>query len=222
MGTSESPILPSPPPYSRIRQRHRYPRFLNIPIPLLSLICFVISLQFFLLPRYYWKSSEKPDQIRLNKHYVDRLEAGLAKCRDLQSPPIEYDIEGMLHGKFQRENPRWNVASGQQVDILLKNATLFDGESWADGPMNVLFHHGTITAVYPTGSSQIQPIPDVEVESFIEVDLQGKHVTPGLVDMHSHHYIMEWPGDVFGADDVNEMHPDTGMSTFSRSSQPLL
>lgn len=52
----------------------------------------------------------------------------------------------------------------------------------------------------------------MEAESFVEVDLQGKYVTPGLVDMHSHHLAGTWPGfpDV---DDFNEMHPDTGPLT---------
>lgn len=91
---------------------------------------------------------------------------------------MKYDIQGMLRGEIERENPRWNVVSGQQVDILLKNATLFDGEAFVDGPVDVFFHRGVITRVSPTGLSAIEETGGVDEKSFIEVDLQGKYVTP--------------------------------------------
>ncbi|KAF4626832.1 hypothetical protein G7Y89_g11326 [Cudoniella acicularis] len=43
-------------------------------------------------------------------------------------------------------------------------------------------------------------------------DLEGKYVTPGLIDMHSHHLSFAWP--LFSStDDTNEVNPETGPLT---------
>ena len=43
----------------------------------------------------------------------------------------------------------------------------------------------------------------------VEIDVEGAFVTPGLVDMHSHHLMNSWPALPI-TEDGNEVHPDTG------------
>ena len=84
----------------------------------------------------------------------------------------------------QRKNPRWNGVSGQDGTVVLRNATLFDGEGFV-GAVDVVFSKGVVGSVSKAGV--VGWGKDVEV-----VDLGGKIVTPGLVDLHSHHLVQAW------------------------------
>jgi cytosine/adenosine deaminase-related metal-dependent hydrolase len=44
------------------------------------------------------------------------------------------------------------------------------------------------------------------------LDLEGRFVTPGLVDLHSHHLAFAWPL-LKATDDTNEVNPETGPLT---------
>ncbi|KAI3007394.1 hypothetical protein CBS147346_3203 [Aspergillus niger] len=113
-----------------------------------------------------------------------------------------YDAERRLHvpdaGDSSRQNnPRWNPVSGQATPVVIQNATLFDGESTLSDAVDIFFEAGVITSVVPTGSGDAPP------ENANIIDVHGKHVTPGLVDMHSHHLLMPFP-QVAATSDVNE------------------
>ncbi|KAL2013198.1 hypothetical protein VTN00DRAFT_723 [Thermoascus crustaceus] len=63
-------------------------------------------------------------------------------------------------------------------------------------------------AISPAGSgSDNLQNKDIDIQ-----ELNGAFVTPGLIDMHSHHLVDTWPG-YLATGDVNEMHPVTGPLT---------
>ncbi|PYI08675.1 hypothetical protein BO78DRAFT_395534 [Aspergillus sclerotiicarbonarius CBS 121057] len=112
-----------------------------------------------------------------------------------------YDAERQLQARgardSARQNPRWNPVSGQATPVVIQNATLFDGESILADSVDIVFDAGVITSVLPTGSGDVTP------ENANVIDAHGKHVTPGLVDMHSHHLLLPFP-QVAATSDVNE------------------
>ncbi|OHW90077.1 carbohydrate esterase family 9 protein [Colletotrichum incanum] len=97
-----------------------------------------------------------------------------------------------------RSNPRWNPKSGQQHPIVLRNATLFDGETVLAEAVDILFEKGVIKSVSKTQSQS-----SFARTSVVVYDVNGRFVTPGLVDIHSHH--LELPFSSVSANaDVNE------------------
>ncbi|TKW54460.1 hypothetical protein CTA1_10760 [Colletotrichum tanaceti] len=93
----------------------------------------------------------------------------------------------------RKSNPRWNPARGQARPVVLRNATLFDGESVAPEPMDIRFDRGLITELATTASRSIRSRGADAAQDEDEHDLHGRFVTPGLVDMHSHHSTGLWP-----------------------------
>lgn len=71
------------------------------------------------------------------------------------------------------------VASAQQIDILLKGGHVIDPKNKIDGKMDVAITQGKISQVAPN-------IPTRNVTKVI--DVTGLFVTPGLIDMHVHVY----------------------------------
>ncbi|KAI0123869.1 hypothetical protein BJ170DRAFT_687117 [Xylariales sp. AK1849] len=108
--------------------------------------------------------------------------------------------------EFRDGNPRWNSIRGQNETVTLRNATLFDGESFSPTPVDIVFSKGLVISVSPT-STRASILDDG-----LEFDLMGKYVTPGIVDMHSHHMIGTWPS-FQATDDGNEIHPLFGPLT---------
>lgn len=104
-----------------------------------------------------------------------------------------------------RTNPRWLSARGGNDTILLQNATLFDGSTFLPGTVDILIERGVILSVSPASQESPQQYERM-------IDLQGRYVTPGLVDMHAHHYIGSWPA-LPSTDDVNEFGLPTGPIT---------
>ncbi|KAJ3300401.1 hypothetical protein HK104_000915 [Borealophlyctis nickersoniae] len=118
---------------------------------------------------------------------------GLAKCSLLNSTP-----PAMLVGNPNRTtNPRY--PGGKNVATRIVNATLWDGvaDTVRTG-VDILFVDGVITDVVATGQT---------VTGEVRVDVEGRFVTPGLVDMHSHAGVGSWP-EMEASDDVNEMTED--------------
>lgn len=153
----------------------------------------LIFIQFSSLPRFFTQTSFASQ--RLSDFYLDRLKSGLEKCSELKAPYVHYEFPV----SSTRTNPRWNPSGGQKGTVVLRNVTLFDGESFLDGPANVIFEHGIIKSI-STLSETTYDIKDAKV-----FDLAGGYVTPGLIDMHSHHLVGSWPGSSV-ADDANEVN----------------
>ncbi|RAH69774.1 amidohydrolase [Aspergillus aculeatinus CBS 121060] len=117
---------------------------------------------------------------------------GLQKCHDVHDRGLREPV-----ASASRANPRWNPVAGQKEAIVIQNATLFDGESTLDDRVDIIFDAGVIRSVLPT--SQHTPIPaNAQV-----IDVHGSFVTPGLVDMHSHHLLLSFP-QLPATKDVNE------------------
>ena len=129
------------------------------------------------------------------------FQSSLDQCAALQKFPARMDT-------INREsNPRWNAVTGQSETTILRNATLFDGEKFIPHPVDIVFEKGLILSVSASGTSGRR-----WAGKATEYNLDGQWVTPGLVDMHSHHTIDPWPM-LPSNEDANEIHPDSGPLT---------
>ena len=176
MGT---PILPNPAPYHHPYRKHRFR--LPVPVPILfSIIVFILYLQFAVLPRFL--SEPSTGELRLSQLQLERINAGLQKCSEFNTPPVQYEFPV----SSSRANPRWNPITGQNETITLRNATLFDGEKFI-GAVDIQFSKGITIAISPTSSANLGS------QNGNIIELHGEYVTPGLIDMHSHHLVDTWP-----------------------------
>lgn len=197
---------PPPPPYreaSAYRQARFQPRRLRSIFSLRLATALALGLLFTvqLSWLYLWNSRSGDSPSSPTAAESKSFELGLASCAARNEVPPRLDPAS------RRENPRWNSARGQESTIVLRNATLFDGDNFVDGAVDIVFSKGLITSVSATGSSA-----GVAAAGAREYHLHGAHVTPGLVDMHSHHLVVAWPGLV-STEDSNEMHESSGPLT---------
>ncbi|CRG89988.1 Multiple PDZ domain protein [Talaromyces islandicus] len=136
----------------------------------------------------------------------DAFDAHLRRCDELQSPWQEYPFPAQA----SRSNPRWNPTSGQKQTTVLRNVTLFDGDSILNGTVDIVFERGVIRSVSPSGAAAANSF-EADANTVIR-DYNGQFVTPGLVDMHSHHLGLPWPS-LKNYQDVNEINDATGPLT---------
>lgn len=187
----------SPPPYEaaaypKTRSTRRLHRILSFRAG----VAILVSI-FLLCLNIYLSFSSRP---ALSASDEKRFQAGLASCAAIKKLPTRLD------SRDRKENPRWNAVSGQNRTIVLRNATLFDGANFGEGAVDIVFAKGLVTSV--TSSERAAPAP----AGAEEVQLHGAHVTPGLVDMHSHHLVEDWPA-VSEIADGNEMFGGLGPLT---------
>lgn len=71
------------------------------------------------------------------------------------------------------------IVNAQQYDILLKGGHVIDPKNDVDGPLDIAIRDGLISQVASN-------IPSSSAESV--VDVRGMYVTPGFIDIHSHHF----------------------------------
>lgn len=108
-------------------------------------------------------------------------------------------------GKRQRSNPRIHLGKEPNpTQTLIKNATLWDGDGKIKYSVDILMVDGIIKQI----------AADLSTEGFKGevVFANGRFVTPGIVDMHSHMGLDSWP-ETQGGSDTNEMsgspvHPE--------------
>ncbi|CDH60301.1 amidohydrolase family protein [Lichtheimia corymbifera JMRC:FSU:9682] len=107
------------------------------------------------------------------------MEDGLAKCQSIQrQKPINQ------YNPSRTTNPR---APSNVQTTLLKNAIVWDGQGNVLNDVDVLMQDGVIRRVEK----------DIHIEDSNNtkvIDVKGRIVTPGLVDMHSHLGVFAWPG----------------------------
>lgn len=88
--------------------------------------------------------------------------------------------------------------SAQEYDVLLKNGTLVDPKNEINQPMDVAIQEGKIAAVEPSiASSTAKQV----------IDIKGLIVTPGLIDIHGHHYWGTVP-DAYLSNSFSSLPPD--------------
>ena len=112
--------------------------------------------------RYLSLTSE--EQARLHNHKLAALKDGLVKCAKIQQRPV-------LVTDTTRSNPR---AVKNAPPILIRNATLIDGDGSVLSGSSILLADGVVKGV---GSELDAP------EGAKIIDAGGRYITPGLVDM---------------------------------------
>ena len=100
--------------------------------------------------------------------------------------PSENPTQDKTHRRLAR-SPLQDRPSSQGPDtLLIRHATI-----WTCGPQgilqdaDILIQHGHILEV-----GQSLTLPPDDLGSCVIIDAQGKHLTPGLIDAHSHSMIM--------------------------------
>lgn len=82
--------------------------------------------------------------------------------------------------------------------VLIQHATVWDGLGGVFADSDIWISDGKIIAISTPGT-RINPPDGVPV-----VDVKRRVVTPGLVDLHNHAGLDQWPVGYFGNDDTNE------------------
>ncbi|KAI3395155.1 hypothetical protein diail_1707 [Diaporthe ilicicola] len=187
----------SPPPYEAAAYPKAQPtRRVCRTFPLRAGAFLMLSL-FLLALNTYLSFSARPV---LSASEEKKFQAGIAACAAITKLPTKLDP------RDRRQNPRWNAISGQNHTVILRNATLFDGADFSQDAVDIVFTKGLITSVMPSHKGV------VAAAGAEEVQLLGAYVTPGLVDMHSHHLVEDWPA-ISEIADGNEMFADMGPVT---------
>jgi hypothetical protein len=187
MGTAILPTVPNQPRRNRRGSGS---------LPLIAAIFLLIFIQFSIIPRFITRTSGSSQ--RLSDFHLERLRSGLQKCGEFEAPHVQYEFPV----SSTRSNPRWNPSSGQKKTIVLRNVTLFDGESFLGSPVDVLFEQGVIRSISTSIDMNFE-VKDVQV-----LNMAGSYATPGLIDMHSHHLDGSWPASVVTSDE-NEVNIPT-------------
>lgn len=198
MATKDEECLSvSPPPYeAEAYAHHHLPRFRPrvhkaCSVPVLLALVLISSISYLsILPGRSAVFDNVPAKAFTSPITPNKFEGGMKECAARHGRPAEPAPE------TRETNSRWNGIRGQGETIILRNATLFDGESFLSGPVDIRFSKRLINSVTPASSA------DSRIMGVKEFDLRGRYVTPGLVDMHSHHTIGSWPGTL-ASEDVN-------------------
>ena len=206
------PLVPhTPTSQTSTRSRHRRPsRIQTIVFLLASCVLIVIIVSFLLLSRHWhpsgpdtanWRSTARARPISRTD-----FESGLQKCL-----AAKYDLP--VSGERRKRNPRFGLGKKKETDrpvdaTWIKNVTLWDGIR--DEPrkaVDVVFVAGVIRIV---GCNIEESDVTKLLEEFpysgkiIAINADGRYVTPGLVDQHSHAGLDSWPA-LRAGQDVNEM-----------------
>ncbi|KAI1779135.1 composite domain of metallo-dependent hydrolase [Hypoxylon cercidicola] len=119
------------------------------------------------------------------------LEYGLAQCALNQQRPV-------VNKSLASSRLASRSSVGQRT--ILYNATLVDGDGTITHECTIEFQNGIFTRVSKAALDDLEPTsPEDRV-----MNLQGRVVTPGLVDMHSHAGVRETP-QLWSTEDVSEI-----------------
>jgi imidazolonepropionase-like amidohydrolase len=100
-------------------------------------------------------------------------------------------------GATRKRNPHAFIGGEKpHRPTLIRNATIWNGDGKISYGVDIVFENGVFVSV--TSSSKEKSFDG------ITIDANGRFVTPGLVDMHSHMGTDSWPG-TDGSNDTNEM-----------------
>ncbi|RKP26954.1 hypothetical protein SYNPS1DRAFT_27377, partial [Syncephalis pseudoplumigaleata] len=170
---------------------------------------------FLLLVFLYWlfkpAPAPPPDPVTIVTPVISAkaFAEGLAQCRRIRSMPGEAaSTHGLLHNRANvplRRNPHYDARAAHATRVLLHGGIAWDpvdGEQHVD----ILLEKGVIVELNATlaGMSLEAIRAELGDATPLEiVDVSGRTVTPGIVDMHSHIGLSKWPATE-ALDDVNE------------------
>lgn len=171
-----------PPHHRRRRLRRRALRF-----AVLAGLAYVFYTQWFL-------SGSIHEQNLLS---IERLNEDYATCAKLRSTPVDPSGHRNVSARY---------VEGVKP-VLIRNATVWTGEpkagteeySWET--LDVLLRHGLIEQVGSHIADQNLP------QDYDLVDAQGRQLTAGIIDMHSHTGVDSLP-ELRGNSDTNELSED--------------
>lgn len=203
-------MMATPPPSYREASAYRYaqlqPRRLrgmfSLRLAMALALGLLLTVQLSWL--YLWNSHGDHGPSSWTALESRSFELGLASCSAHTKFPTRVEPTS------RRENPRWSSARGQQDTTVLRNVSLFDGDEFLDGFVDIVFSKGLVTSVSAAGG--LGSPAAAAIVGAQEYHLHGAHVTPGLVDMHSHHLVTSWP-TLDSTEDSNEMHDAFGPLT---------
>ncbi|BFZ55445.1 hypothetical protein PYCC9005_002486 [Savitreella phatthalungensis] len=127
----------------------------------------------------------------VSQHTFKAFADDLAQCNTLHERPVS------AHSAT-RINPRFDARKGKPA--LIKNATLLNGDGTLTWHADIFMENGVFKSV---GSSAADAAAAAKGEVLVW-DVQGRFVTPGLVDMHSHAGVNSLP-EFWGNEDTNEI-----------------
>lgn len=137
-----------------------------------------------------------------------RFSDGIRKCRNRYIFPQKLDSE------HRKENPRYQIYKNDtkfdaDFSFVIKNATVLDGDGrLRDGPSDLYVKNGMVNDVVDSDSKLSRFLME-SLNPAKTINANGKYVTPGLVEMHSHVGICTQP-ELQGVNDMFElMHPTT-------------
>lgn len=149
--------------------------------PLLSFFVFVALF-------YQGSSLYRTDSIT-SAYAANIYQEGLAQCLATTQRPVSEVASS-------RANPRFEGG----LSILLQNSSLINGDGTILYRMSVLMENGVFTRVFDSKTKEDLTIS----KDTLVYDIQGRFITPGLVDMHSHAAVDSYP-EFWGTEDTNEI-----------------
>ncbi|KAJ3216491.1 hypothetical protein HK099_005841 [Clydaea vesicula] len=128
---------------------------------------------------------------------------GLSQCEKIEREKVK-QTETIAPEKRKR-NPRYGLNDEYTKPVLIQNAFLLDdGLEYPD--VDILLFEGLVVKVTKTGERiKLSDFLTKEDENEVQIfNVEGRYVTPGLIDIHSHMGTDSWPG-LDATSDTNEM-----------------
>ncbi|KAJ3036749.1 hypothetical protein HDV00_002411 [Rhizophlyctis rosea] len=180
------PLVP-PDPSTLIRSRaNRRSKLKSIALLLAAVALLFIVFSYVVLSRY----DDRPPELR--------QWASASRARPISAADYKYGLEKChppkysepLSGSKRVQNGRFELGRNDTIEphaVWVRNSTLWDGI--ADAPKegwDVLFYKGIIRLVKPNNEMNQSVIDKVlKPGTAIQIlDIEGRFVTPGLVDQH--------------------------------------
>ncbi|KAI0900121.1 composite domain of metallo-dependent hydrolase [Annulohypoxylon nitens] len=175
----------------RRRQRRRDgASLLGVKKDIILAVLVAVITTFFLSSQWHAPSPYHEHVHAKNRLNAADLEYGLAQCALNQQRPI---VDPNL------ATSRLASKSSTSKRTILHNATLINGDGTVIHEAVIEIQDGIFTSITTSLSSLAPALTGDEV-----FDLQGRVVTPGLVDMHSHAGVRETP-QLWATEDVTEI-----------------
>jgi hypothetical protein len=118
---------------------HRRRYHPKAPLSVVILVLLVLGVQFLYLSGYVYQKSGL--EVKASKFHLDRLDARLRKCAQFNTSPVQYPATQA----GSRINLRWKSKTGQNETLLLRNATLFDGEQFLSSPVDIVLKRALLS-----------------------------------------------------------------------------